>query len=125
MEKGGLKEKVLRIVQQHGPISAPDVSEHLRLEREISLNAVQTVLNRLVVQGRLVRTGTRRRYVYEAQLSDALAKETATHAAMDLLSHSDEAGLAYFVEAIDRVRPDAVEKLERLLQERRTRGKQS
>ncbi len=125
MEKGGLKEKILRIVQQHGPISASDVSEQLRLEREISLNAVQTVLNRLVAQGRLVRNGTRRRYVYEAQLSEAIAKATAAHAAMDLLSHDDEAGLAYFVEAIDRVRPDAIEKLERLLQERRSRERPS
>jgi predicted transcriptional regulator len=125
MEKGGLKEKILRIVQQHGPISAPEVSDMLRVERAISLNAVQTVLNRLVAQDRLVRTGARRRYVYTAQLSDAMAKETASHAAMDLLSQSDDVGLAYFVEAIDRVRPDAIEKLERLLKERRERGEPS
>ena len=125
MEKGGLKEKILRIVQQQGPIGAPDVAQQLRLERDISLNAVQTVLNRLVAQGRLTRKGARRQYLYEAKMSDALAKETAAHAALDLLSHSDEAGLAYFVEAIDRVRPEALEKLERLLQERRERGKQS
>lgn len=51
MEKAGLNEKILHIVQQHGPIGAPGVGEPLRLERDISLNAVQTVLNRLVARG--------------------------------------------------------------------------
>ncbi|NMP24876.1 BlaI/MecI/CopY family transcriptional regulator [Sulfobacillus harzensis] len=122
MKRGALQQKILWIVQQQGPISAPDVRTQLQEERDISLNAVQTVLNRLVDQGRLVRTGSRRTYLYHAQLSDEAVRRTAAHAAMDLLSRSDDLGLAYFVETIDQVRPDAIEKLEGLLKERRNRG---
>lgn len=121
MKRGALQQKILWIVQQAGPIGAPDVCARLREDRAISLNAVQTVLNRLVDQGRLVRTGSRRTYVYRAQLSDEVVRQTAAHAAMDLLSRSDDLGLAYFVETIDQVRPDALEKLEQLLKERRKR----
>lgn len=122
MEKGALQEKILRIVQEQGAISAPDVCSIIRQDRDISLNAVQTVLNRLVAQGRLVRTGARRRYVYRAQMSPEVARQTAAHAAMDLLSQADDAGLAYFVETIDQIRPDAIAKLERLLKDRRNRS---
>lgn len=122
MKRGGLRQQVLWIVQEKGLISAPDVCALVREDREISLNAVQTVLNRLVEEGRLIRTGSRRSYVYQAQMSDEAVRQTATHAAMELLSRSDDLGLAYFVETIDQVRPDAIEKLERLLKERRNRG---
>lgn len=123
MEKGALQQKILRIVQEHGAISAPDVCGIVRRERDISLNAVQTVLNRLVAQERLVRKGSRRRYVYQAQMSPEVTRQTAAHAAMDLLSQGDDAGLAYFVETIDQIRPDAIAKLERLLKEHRNRSK--
>lgn len=125
MEKGALKQKILWTVQKRGLLSASEVAEILREDREISLNAVQTVLNRLVEQGLLIRTGTRRRYLYQAQWSEEVVKQTATHAAMDLLSQSEDLGLAYFVETMDQVRPEAIEKLERLLQSRKSQRKQS
>ncbi len=123
MKKGALQEKIRLIVQEKGPISAPDVCALLREDREISLNTVQTVLNRLLEQGLLIRTGIRRQYLY--QVSDEIVRQHAAHAALDLLSQSDELGLAYFVEAIDKVRPEAIETLERLLQERRAKGNKS
>ena len=125
MEKGALRKQVLWTVQEHGPIGLSDVCAILRERREISATAVQTVLNRLVAQGYLVRTGSRRRYLYQAHLSEAMEKQNAAQAAMDLLSQSEGLGWAHFVETIDQVRPEALEKLERLLHDRRTKGKPS
>lgn len=120
-----LRQKVIWLVREKGPCSASDVCETLRQTRSISLNAVQTVLNRLVEQDLLIRTGTRRLYVYEAKPSDEAIKETATRAAIDLLSQSGDVGFSHFLDAIDQIQPDAIEKLEDLLAQRRAKENES
>ncbi len=119
MEQGALRQRVLWIVREQGPCSAPEVCSILRQERPISLNTVQTVLNRLVNQAVLIRSGSRRHYVYTVQPSEATVKQHAERAARDLLSLSGEVGLAHFLDTIDEIRPATIAKLERLLAERR------
>lgn len=121
MEKGALRQQVLWIVRENGPCTTTDVCTALRQEREISVNAVQTVLNRLVNQNLLTRNGTRRHYVYEAQPPEEVIKERASKAAVDLLSQSGELGLTHFLDTMDQLQPEAIQKLERLLAERRAK----
>lgn len=122
MSKGTLRQQVLWIVRDRGPITASAVCSILREERSISLTSVQTVLSRLVAQDILIRTGSRRHYVYEAQPSEATVRERAARAAIDLLSQSGELGFAHFLDTIDQIRPEAVQRLERLLSERREKS---
>nr|WP_067717558.1 BlaI/MecI/CopY family transcriptional regulator [Ferroacidibacillus organovorans] len=124
MEKGALRQQVLWIVREKGPCTAMDVCSTLRLERDISLTAVQTVLNRLVEQKLLTRSGTRRHYRYEAQPTDEVIKARASKAASDLLSQSGELGLAHFLDTMDELLPDSIQQLERLLAERRKMRKE-
>lgn len=125
MRKWTLRQQVLWMVRERDQCSAPDICAALRQEREISLNAVQTVLNRLVDEGLLIRSGSRRHYLYAAQPTDEAARERASRAAVDLLSQSGESGLAHFLDAIDTLEPKAIEQLERLLAQRRARGSES
>lgn len=48
MEKGALRERVLLIVQERGAVTATEVWQDIRQHHPLSLNTVQTVLNRLV-----------------------------------------------------------------------------
>jgi len=121
VKKGELQERVQWIVRASGPCSTADVCTELRHSHEISMNAVQTVLNRLVEQGLLTRDGTRRHYRYEAKPTEEAVKQNAARAARDLLSRSGELGLAHFIDTMDELQPDAVGKLERLLAERRAK----
>ncbi|MCY0892129.1 MAG: BlaI/MecI/CopY family transcriptional regulator [Acidibacillus sp.] len=121
MKSGELRQRVLWIVREFGPCGAPYVCDKVRDDHEISQNAVQTVLNRLVAEGLLVRSGTRRHYHYEACPTAEVAKGIAEQAAVDLLSQSGQIGLVHFVEAVDRLHPDSIDQLERILEERRTR----
>lgn len=121
MGSRSLREHVLFILQEKGPCGLADVCGTLREEREISMNAVQTVLNRLVEQGIAVRTGTRRHYLYEVKPSEEAAHQRAAQAAIDLVSQSGELGLAHFVDTIERIKPDTIEKLEQLLAQRRAK----
>ncbi len=125
MKPGELRQRVLWVVRELGSCGAPEVCETLRDERDISLNAVQTVLTRLVDQGLLVRTGTRRHYRYEACPTVEAAKKRAEQAAEDLLSQAGQAGLVHFVEAVDRLNPDSIVQLERILEERRKGRRQT
>ncbi|QQE77643.1 BlaI/MecI/CopY family transcriptional regulator [Alicyclobacillus sp. SO9] len=122
MERGALRKKALLLVRQQGPCSASQVRTELCKDQEISLNAVQTVLNRLVEQGLLIRNGTRRHFTYEAKPSEETVKQRAEQAAMDLLLQSGDVGLAHFVDTLDKIQPDMVKKLEQVLEQRRTKG---
>ncbi len=121
MEKGALRQQVLWIVRRLGEASTGQVLEEVRetQERDITVNTVQTVLNRLVDQGLLTRSGERRHYIYRAEPSEEAVKERASHAAAKLLSESGEKGLVHFLDTMDRLQPEAISKLERLLAERR------
>jgi predicted transcriptional regulator len=121
VKTASLREQVLWIVRDIGPCALTDVCNTLRKEREISMNAVQTVLNRWVQQGIIVKTGTRRHYIYEVKPSEEVLRERAAQAAVDLLSQSGDLGLAHFVDTIERIEPDTIAKLEKLLTERRVK----
>lgn len=121
MKIGSLREQVLWIVRDIGPCGLSDVCEELRKDREISMNAVQTVLNRLAEQGIVEKSGTRRHYVYEVKPSEEAMRTRAEQAAVDLLSQSGELGLAHFVDTMERIQPDTIAKLEALLARRRVR----
>jgi predicted transcriptional regulator len=121
MKTGSLREQVLWIVRDIGPCGLADVCGVLRQDREISMNAVQTVLNRLADQGIIVKSGARRHYVYEVRPSEDVLRERAAQAAVDLLSQSGDLGLAHFVDTIERIKPDTIQKLEQLLTERRAK----
>ncbi len=121
VQHGSLRQDVLWIVRQIGRCSASCVCARLRETRPISLNAVQTVLNRLVQEGLLVRQGQRRHYVYEVSPSEAIVKARAEQAARDLLLQSGDGGLAHFLNALDEIEPEALDQLERLLKERRAK----
>ena len=119
MERAGLRQHILWIVRSRGSASASEVCADVRQARDISLTAVQTVLNRLVQQGLLTRAGTRRHYRYQALPTAAAVKERATRAAVDLLTESGDVGFAHFVETLETLQPGVLDKLERLLAERR------
>ncbi len=121
MKTSSLREQVLWIVREIGPCGLVDVCAELRKDREISMNAVQTVLNRLAEQGIVEKTGTRRHYLYQVKPSDEVLRRRAEQAAVDLLSQSGELGLAHFVETMERIQPDTITKLEALLSERRAK----
>ncbi|WDL99105.1 BlaI/MecI/CopY family transcriptional regulator [Alicyclobacillus sp. ALC3] len=121
MERESLREQVLFILQESGSSGLAEVCGALREQRQISMSAVQTVLNRLVDQGIAVRTGTRRHYLYEVKPTEESARQRAAKAAIDLLSQSGDVGLAHFVDTIERIKPETIEKLERLLEQRRAK----
>lgn len=83
---------------------------------------VMTVLGRLTEKGLLSRRRVGKAYLYRARLS----REEFTRAVTDgvvqgLLRDYGEVAMASFVDALDRLSPEALAHLERLVRERRAR----
>ncbi len=114
-----LKYEVLEQLRQKGPLSVREVHEGINQNRQISLNAVATALNRLVKQGLITRSGTMRNYQYQYAPSDTAIRKNAENTAKSLLSEAGEAGLVHFIDAIDKIHPQSLAKLEDLLAQRR------
>lgn len=120
-----LKYEVLEQVRQKGPITVREVHTAINQTRKISFNAVATALNRLVKQGIIIRSGTMRNYQYQYAPTDTAIRKNAENTAKSLLSEAGEAGLVHFIEAIDRIHPQSLAKLEDLLAQRRNNPKGS
>lgn len=124
MKSGELRQQILWLMREDGPHTAPELGVKLRRDRDITLNVIQTVLNRLVEQGLVIRSGARRHYLYEVSSTESVAKERAERAAVDLLVNSGQAGLVHFVDAVDKLDPESLKHLERILMERRKKEEQ-
>ncbi len=124
MKSGELRQQILWLMREDGPHTAPELGVKIRRDRDITLNAIQTVLNRLVEQELVIRTGTRRHYRYEVSSTESVTKERAEQAAADLLVNSGKAGLVHFVDAVDKLDPESLKHLERILMERRKKEEQ-
>ncbi len=120
-----LREHILEWVRTHGPCSVRDVHDAINQERPISLNAVATVLSRLVDQGLMTRVGDRRSYRYLVDPSPQTLKERTDRTVKALWAEAGEDALVHFVDAIDRIQPESLSKLEQLLSARQKRGDQS
>lgn len=116
-----LRQEVLELLRILEKASAREVCDRLNERRPISVNAVATVLNRLVDQGLLARSGRPRHYVYEAKPVESAVKERAERTVAALLAESGELGLVHFVEAMHRIQPESIEKLEAILARSRSR----
>ncbi|KIE57698.1 penicillinase repressor [Methylacidiphilum kamchatkense Kam1] len=119
MEKGALRERVLLIVQERGTVTATEVWQDIRQHHPLSLNTVQTVLNRLVQDRILTRDVSRRPSRYRLNPADEVQRRQAQKTALELSTQVGPAGLTHFVESLETLNPELVQRLERLLAARR------
>ncbi len=115
---GELQEAVMHVVWERGDCSIRQVWEQLSQEREIAFNSVMTVMNRLVEQGLLQRSGSRGRYVYAAVHDrDSFERGLSRALSRGLIEDYGPAALAGFVEGLRDVDPRYLEELRRLVAE--------
>ena len=98
---GDLEAEIMEVVwRQDGDLTIRDVCDGIG--RPLSFNTVMTVMNILMKKGLLVRSGSRRSYVYRAALG---REEFVTHLAQQvfrgLLEDFGDLAAAGFIEASD------------------------
>jgi predicted transcriptional regulator len=115
---GDLEAQIMDVVWRcDGPMRVRDVVEAIRGEREVAFTTVQTVMNILHGKGWLGRAKEGRAYRYWA--ARPRAEYTARLLAEALDTTSDRA--AAFSRLLDRLDPDEVSELRRVLNDAKAR----
>jgi len=117
---GELELSVMQHVWTEGPLDVKAVHRALGVERGISLNTVQSTMERLHRKRLLDREKVSHAYVYSARLS---REEYGSRAVEDVLSGlmagDTEPMMSAFVDFAARTGEETLARLERLIRERR------
>lgn len=116
---GELAAPIMEAVWRGEAVTIKDICADLGTDA--NYKTVMTVANRLVDRGLLVRTGTRdRAFVYRAAVSRAaFLDQLVASVANGLVGDFGELALARLVQVADEIDSSYLDKLERLVQERR------
>ncbi|NOZ20588.1 MAG: BlaI/MecI/CopY family transcriptional regulator [Planctomycetes bacterium] len=116
---GELETSVLEKLWGNKDVSVREVMVALRKERDYAYTTVMTTMNRLWDKGILSRRKEGQTYLYTPALSkeglvQAYVRKVFECIAPDLTS----ASVSYFVESLEEVSPEALDKLQKLLSEK-------
>ena len=115
---GELEAKIMEAVWKLEKASVQDVVDFLGGKQHYK--TLMTVMNRLVVKGALRRYRLGKAYIYEAtQSRDEMLADVVDRMMRGLLVDFRDLTLAQIVETVEAVDPDALAKLETLINQRR------
>ena len=123
---GSLELEIMEVFWHRAPdavLTIREVRDDIARRRDISFNAVMTVMNRLV-EKRLLRRrkGKARSHAYVARVGrDGLEVEVARELVEGLVRDFGSMAVAQFVDAVGRVDPRRLRELERLVRAQRGR----
>lgn len=117
---GELEIAVIEYLWSFGATDAKAVHRQLGTARGISVNTIQSTMERLFKKGLLQREKVSHAYVYTSSASrEKLMAEMIDNVVDKLSGGSTEAMLSTFVDLADRVEEDTLDRLEELIAERR------
>ena len=119
---GELEAAIMNVVWQKGEATVQEVRGALEPERSPAYTTVMTVMSRLATKGLLERHKSGRAYVYRPATEQAQLAGSMLSALVDRLYGGSAAhAIAHLIETEDEVDHDELERLERLIHERRKR----
>ncbi|MBW5448834.1 BlaI/MecI/CopY family transcriptional regulator [Cohnella sp. CFH 77786] len=124
---GPLEARIMDLLWSTGGVTVKEAQSILSRESPISVNAVMTVMNRLLDKGHLtkVQTGTGRtqaaRFIPILSREQFLSEQTRA-VSQGLLQDFGSMVVSHLIDALDDVDPETIEKLERKINELK-RGK--
>lgn len=116
---GDLEVAVLEIIWDATECSAKEVHEHIGQKRGISLNTVQSTLERLHRKELLARSKRGHAYRYSAQVGRERLIASYIRETLGRFGGDAVASLAAFVDAAEDIDESSLERLEELLRKRR------
>jgi predicted transcriptional regulator len=119
---GELELAVLRNLWQTGAASAKDVHRHVGARRRISLNTIQSTLERLHRKGLLARHKISHAFHYEPSVERGALAARMVDQILGSLAGDRVDMLAAFVDLVERTDSEALARLERMIADRRQDG---
>jgi predicted transcriptional regulator len=119
---GDLEAAIMDVIWGLGRATVTDVHKVLEGQREIAYTTVKTVMGRLAEKGYLTRTSAERAHVYTPTKSrDEFLREVGDAVLAGLFSEFGRPIAAHLLESISQWDPASLDRLQALIDERRSR----
>jgi BlaI family penicillinase repressor len=108
---------VMKIVWDHGPLTAGQIVQHLESERDWAPRTVKTLLGRLVRKGAVAMTADDKRYLYKAKVSrEACRRQESRSFLSRVFDGAVAPALVHFIKS-ERLSADDIAQLKRIFDE--------
>lgn len=115
---GSLETQVMEFMWQTGEATVQEVTDALNRKRRIAYTTVMTVMVHLVDKGLLARTKEGKRYRYMvARGKQEFLRDRSNSRLQDLISDFGDIAIAQFLEQIEQIDDDRLQRLKDLVQE--------
>ena len=115
---GSLETQVMEFMWQTGEATVQEVTDALNRKRRIAYTTVMTVMVHLVDKGLLARTKEGKRYRYMvARDKQEFLRDSSNSRLQDLISDFGDIAIAQFLEQIEQIDDDRLQRLRDLVQE--------
>ncbi len=120
---GDLEAEVMKIIWKVDRATVRDVYEQLRLEKKLAYTTVMTIMSRLAEKGLLQKEPVGNAYVYSPTISEGdFTRQVVTEVLDGLLEEFSEPVMSHIVDRLSSEDLSEIEKLERIIKERRLKG---
>ena len=108
---------VMKIVWDHGPLTAGQIVQHLEHERDWAPRTVKTLLGRLVRKGAVAMSADDKRYLYKAKVTrEACRRQESRSFLSRVFDGAVAPALVHFIKS-ERLSADDIAQLRRILDE--------
>lgn len=126
---GPLESRIMDILWTSEGMSIKEVQSILKQESGISINTVMTIMNRLLEKGHLTKVITGSGRMRAAKFSPILSKEQflseqTKQVSQGLIHEYGSLVVNHMIDALDEVDPEVIQRLERKLNDLKSRNKQ-
>lgn len=119
---GELEAEIMQAVWALGQATVADVHKMIEAQRAIAYTTVKTVMGRLADKGYLKRQSTERAHLYTPTKSrDEFLREVSDTVLAGLFGEFGQPIAAHLLETMSRWDPSSLDRLQRLIEERRAR----
>jgi predicted transcriptional regulator len=118
---GPLETEIMEVVWSLGEVTVRDVHDRIRAKRSIAYTTVMTTLGRLTDKGLLRRDEDQPAHRYFPRVSRDQYARSAVKSVVDwLIGHFPDPAVAYFLDRVEKEDADVIERLSRVIEERRS-----
>ena len=118
---GPLEAEIMEVVWDEGEVTVRDVHDAIARDRSIAYTTVMTTLGRLADKGFLKREEAHPAHRYSAVVTrEQYARSTVKSVVDWLVDHFPEPAVAYFVDRVGEEDDEAIERLRKVIDSRRS-----
>lgn len=117
---GDIEKPVMDVLWDRDEVTGREVYEEVNRGRPLAFTTILTVLDRLLKKGLIRRTKRGRLFVYTAAMSrDDFVRQVSHEVLQGIMDISASSAATFFVDILYKTSPEEIERLSKLIEERK------